>query len=87
MAGKRDEFDLESLTWGELGMVELESGLASRTLLNVASYRQALVTMVLASRNGEDVPSWQSLMNRKVLGGSSSPSPTPQDSPSPTSSD
>ena len=83
----RAEFDLESLTWGEMGMVELESGLALKTLLNVASYRQALVTMVLASRNGEDVPSWQSLMNRRVLGGSSSPSPTPQDSPSPTSSD
>ncbi len=84
---KRETFDLESLTWGELGVVELESGLSSKTLLNVASYRQALVTMVSASRNGDDVPSWQSLMNRRVLDGSSSPSPTPPDSPSETSSD
>jgi hypothetical protein len=83
----RETFDLESLTWGELGMVELASGLSSTRLLNVASYRQALVTMVLASRNGEDVPSWHELMSRKVLGGSSSPSPTPPDSPSETSSD
>ena len=75
-------FDLESLTWGELGMVETESGLSSKTLLNVASYRQALVTMVLASRNGEDVPSWNSLMNRRVLDVSSSPSPSEADSPS-----
>ena len=75
-------FDLETLTWGELGMVETESGLSSKTLLNVASYRQALVTMVLASRNGEDVPSWNSLMNRRVLDVSSSPSPSEADSPS-----
>ena len=83
----KEVFDLESLTWGELGMVELESGLSSKQLLNVASYRQALVTMVLASRNGEDVPSWRSLMSRRVLDGSSSASPSPQDSPSGTSSD
>jgi hypothetical protein len=68
-------------------MVELASGLSSTQLLNVASYRQALVQMVLASRNGEDVPLWHELMNRKVLAGSSSPSPTPQDSQSETSSD
>ena len=83
----KEVFDLESLTWGELGMVELESGLSSRQLLNVASYRQALVTMVSASRNGGDVPSWQSLMSRRVLDGSSSASPSPADSPSGTSSD
>ena len=75
-------FDLETLTWGELGMVETESGLSSKTLLNVASYRQALVTMVLASRNGEDVPSWNSLMNRRVLDVSSSPLPSEADNPS-----
>ncbi len=80
---KRETLDLESLTWGELGMVELESGLSSRQLLNTSSYRQALATMVLASRNGEDVPSWHELMNRRVLGGSSSPSPSEADSPSP----
>jgi hypothetical protein len=80
-------FDLESLTWGELGMVELESGLSSTQLFKVVSYRQALATMVLASRNGEPVPSWHELMNRRVLDGSSSISPTPQDSPSETSSD
>ena len=83
----KEVFDLESLTWGELGMVEMESGLPSKRLLNVGSYRQALVTMVLASRKGEDVPSWQSLMNRRVLDGSSSPSPSPVDSPSETSKD
>ena len=87
MAQKRETFELESLTWGELGMVEQESGLASKTLLNVASYRQALVTMVLASRNGDDVPSWSSLMSRRVLDVSSSPSPSEADSPSPRSSD
>ncbi len=80
-------FDLDSLTWGELGMVELASGLQPGQLLGVASYRQALVQMVLASRNGEEAPSWQELLSRKVLGGSSSPSPTPQDSPSETSND
>ena len=80
-------FDLESLTWGELGMVELASGLTSKQLLGASSYRQALASMVLASRSGEPVPSWQSLMNRRVLDGSSSPSPSPQGSPSETSSD
>jgi hypothetical protein len=80
-------FDLESLTWGELAMVEDASGLSSTKLLGVSSYRQALGTMVLASRNGDEVPSWHELMSRRVLAGSSSPSPSPQDSPSPTSSD
>jgi hypothetical protein len=80
-------FDLESLTWGELGMVEAASGLSSKQLLNAASYRQALVTMVLASRNGEPVPSWPELMNRRVLGGSSLPLPSPVDNPSERSSD
>jgi hypothetical protein len=80
-------FDLESLTWGELGMVEAASGLPISSLLNRASYRQALVTMVSASRRGEDVPSWQELMSRKVLDVSSSASPSHQDSPSEKSSD
>ena len=82
-----EPFDLESLTWGELGMVELASGLKSQQLLGVSSYRQALAQMVSASRNGEPVPSWQSLMSRRVLDGSSSPLPTPPDSPSETSND
>ena len=82
-----ETFDLESLTWDELAMVEEASDLPSYKLLKMSAYRQALVTMVLASRKGEPVPSWSELMSRKVLGGSSSPSPTPQDSPSETSSD
>lgn len=82
-----ETFDLETLTWDELAMVELASRIAAQDLLRVGAYRQALAQMVLASRNGEPVPSWKSLMNRKVLGGSSSPSPSEPDSPSPKSDD
>ena len=78
-----ETFDLESLTWDELAMVEDASGQPSYKLLKMSAYRQALVQMVLASRNGEPVPSWNSLMSRRVLDGSSSPSPSDQDSPSP----
>lgn len=80
-----ETFDLESLTWGELAMVEEASGLTSSKLLKVSAYRQALVVMVSASRKGEPVPSWSSLMSRRVLDASSSPSPSDQDSPSPKS--
>lgn len=82
-----ETFDLESLTWDELAMVEEASDLPSYKLLKMSAYRQALVTMVLASRNGEPVPSWKSLMSRRVLDVSSSPSPSDQDSPSPKSAD
>ena len=82
-----DAFDLESLTWGELAMVEEASGKSGQVLMKSSAYRQALVQMVLASRNGEPVPSWNSLMNRRVLDASSSPSPSDQDSPSPKSDD
>jgi hypothetical protein len=80
-----EKFDLESLTWDELAMVEDASDLPSYKLLKVSAYRQALVSMVLALRKGEPVPSWRSLMSRRVLDGSSSPSPSDQDSPSPKS--
>jgi len=82
-----ETFDLESLTWDELAMVEEASDLPSYKLLKMSAYRQALVTMVLASRNGEPVPSWRSLMSRRVLDVSSSPSPSDQGSPFPKSAD
>ena len=83
----QEQFDIESLTWGELGMVEEASGLSIAQLTKRLSYLQALATMVLASRNGEPVPSWQSLMNRRVLDASSSPLRRTVDSPSEKSSD
>ncbi len=82
-----ETFDIESLTWGELAMVEEASGKTGAVLMKSSAYRQGLVQMVLASRRGEPVPSWSSLMSRKVLGGLSSPSPSDQDSPSPKSPD
>ncbi len=65
-------FDIETLTLGEMAMVEEASNLTLGKLMSVASYRMALATMVLASRSGEDVPSWQELMSRRVLDVSSS---------------
>lgn len=59
-------FDLDSLTLGEIAMGEEASGKDYATLLGRTSYRMAFILMVLASRNGEDVPSWQELMSRKV---------------------
>ena len=79
-----EPFDLDSLTWGEVGMVELASGLTLKQIWKVTFYRLAFITMVSASRSGEPVPSWPSLMSRRVLDVSSSPSPTPPDSPSET---
>jgi hypothetical protein len=64
-------------------MVEEASGLSMQKLTSADSYKMALVVMVLASRNGEPVPSWREVMSRKVLDVSSSISGSPQDSPSP----
>ena len=77
------EFDIETLTLGEMAMVEEASGKVIGTLMKVSAYRMALVLMVSASRNGEQVPSWNSLMSRTVLDASSSISGSQQDSPSP----
>jgi hypothetical protein len=76
-------FDIESLTLGEMAMVEEASGKSMGQLVNLSSYRMALVLMVSASRSGEPVPSWQELMSRRVLDASSSISDSQQDSPSP----
>lgn len=65
-------FDIESLTLGEMVMAEEASGMDLSKLMSLSSYRMALVLMVLASRNGEPVPSWNELMSRKVLDVSSS---------------
>jgi hypothetical protein len=65
-------FDIESLTLGEMAMVEEASGMEMRALMDRSAYRMALVMMVLASRSGEPVPSWSELMSRKVLDVSSS---------------
>jgi hypothetical protein len=75
------EFDIETLTLGEMAMVEEASGKPIQTLMKVSAYRMALVLMVSASRNGEPEPSWSSLMSRKVLDASSSISGSQQDSP------
>ena len=69
---ERVTFDIESMTLGEMAMVEEASGMDLKKIMDLSSYRMALVVMVLASRNGEEVPSWSSLMNRKVLDVSSS---------------
>ncbi len=61
------EFRLNTLTMGELAMVEEASGLSGTKSLSTHSYLLCLAVMVSASRNGEPVPSWQSLMSRKVL--------------------
>jgi hypothetical protein len=66
------EFDIESLTLGEMAMIEEASGMDLSALMKRSAYRMALVTMVLALRNGEPVPSWSELMSRKVLDVSSS---------------
>ena len=68
----RVEFDIESLTLGEMAMIEEASGMDLSQLMKRSAYRMALVTMVLASRNGEPAPSWSELMSRKVLDVSSS---------------
>jgi hypothetical protein len=76
-------FDIETLTLGEMAMVEEASGMPMQKLVSVGSYRMALVLMVSASRSDEPVPSWHELMSRRVLDASSSISDSPQDSPSP----
>jgi hypothetical protein len=65
-------FDLDSLTLGEIAMGEEASGKRYDKLLASTAYRSAFVLMVLASRNGEPVPSWHSLMSLKVRVASSS---------------
>lgn len=75
-------FDIESLTLGEMAMVEEASDMELSQLMSRSSYRMALVAMVLASRSGEDVPSWQELLSRKVLDVSSSISGSRPASPS-----
>ena len=80
-------FNIDTLTLGELAAAEEASGLSAAKLLSISSYRVALVVMTSLSRRGDDVPSWQELMSRKVVEGSSLTSPSSADSPSPTSSD
>lgn len=81
------EFDINSLTLGEMAMVEDASGLSGHLILSRLSCRLAAAVMVSASRNGEPVPSWQEIMSRKVVDASSSISRSSADSPSATSSD
>ena len=80
-------FNIDTLTLGELAAAEEASGLSAAKLLSISSYRVALVVMTSLSRRGEPVPSWQKLMDRKVVEGSSLTSPSSADSPSVTSSD
>jgi hypothetical protein len=80
-------FDIETLTLGEMAMAEEASGLSLSKLTSTGAYRMALVLMVSASRNGESVPSWHELMNRKVLDASSSISASQADSPGAKSKD
>ena len=81
------EFDISTLTLGELAMVEDASGLRATQLLSSFSSQVGLAVMVLASRSGEPVPSWQEIMNRKVADASSLILLSSADSPSETSSD
>ncbi len=86
MATETVMFNIDTLTLGELAAAEEASGLSAAKLLSVSSYRIALVVMTSLSRRGESVPSWQELMSRRVVEGSSLPLPLSADSPSAISS-
>jgi hypothetical protein len=78
-------FDLETLTLGEAGEAERQSGMPLSAMLKSPHTRRILGLFVHLSRTSADKPSWSELSNLRLLDVSPSTSPEPKDSPSETS--
>jgi len=81
------EFDLDTLTLGELAAAEIASGMDSRVLLNSRAHQLLLSVFVQRWRSSGQLPNWNELRNLRVLDVRYSPSALSPDNPGPTSSD
>jgi len=81
------EFDIESLTLGELAAAEQASGLDGRVLLNKRGHQLLLSVFVQRWRSSGRQPNWSELTNLRVLDVRSSSSGSQPDSPGQKSSD
>lgn len=83
--------DVDTLTLGELSLLERESGSDFHTLARAGRASRMLLALWLTelrrSTPSERRRSWSELASLPALGALSSTSPSPQDSPSPTSND
>lgn len=77
--------DLNTLTMGEAGRAERESGLALSAILASPMYRRLLGLFVHGLRTSDDPPSWSELSSLRLLDVSPSHSPARKASPSETS--
>lgn len=78
------EFDLDSLTLGELAAAETASGLDSSVLLTRSAHRRLLTVFVQRLRSSGQPPNWHELESLRVLDVRSSISDSSPDSPGTT---
>jgi len=81
------EFDLDTLTLGELSAAETASGQDASVLLTRTGHRRLLTVFVQRLRNSGEVPNWHELESLRVLDVQSSTLPSSPGKRSPKSSD
>lgn len=74
--------DLTTLTMGEAGLAERESGLPLSAMLASPMTRRLLALFVHISRTSGEPPKWSALSNLRLLDVSPSRSPEPRGNPS-----
>jgi hypothetical protein len=79
------EFDLDTLTLGELVAAETASGLDSSILLARSAHRRMLAVFVSRLRSSGSVPNWNELADLRVVEAFNSTSPSSPDGDSATS--
>jgi len=70
------DFDLDTLTLGELSAAETASGQDASVLLTRTGHRRLLAVFVQRLRNSGVTPNWQELESLRVLDVQSSTSPS-----------
>ena len=78
------EFDLDTLTLGELVAAETASGVDSSVLLSRSAHRRMLAVFVLRLRSSGSVPNWHELGSLRLLDLHNSESHSSPDGPSQT---
>lgn len=81
------EFDVATLTMGELAAAEVSSGLPVSELLKSGVNQAILAVFVSRLRNSGKRPNWSELASRSLVEWQYSVSPSSPDSPSVKSSD
>jgi len=77
-------FDISTLTLGEAGEAERQSGLPISSILRSPSTLRQLAIFVHLLRNSAKPPRWSELSSLRLLDALPSPSPGPSDNPSET---